>query len=133
MSDYLFFKTDREREQFLNLDPRLRGLALAVAAWQYGKWGIGVTITCIARTASENEAVGGVSRSAHVLEAGQIWHRAFDMRNNDLTLDQRRERHDYIMTNWNWRVMPPMIHTVDHNNGKGGDHTHVNLNLAYKL
>jgi hypothetical protein len=128
----IHYKTDAIKAEWEHLHPIVRGLLLTVAAWQYAKWSVPITVTCIVRDSEENKRVGGLPQSAHVLTPGQIWARAVDIRNNDLTIDQRRERRDFILTHWNWKVLPPMIHVVDHNSG-AGDHTHINLNLAYKM
>ena len=130
--EHIQFKTDKEREQWDRLDPRVRGLLLAVGAWQFAKFGIDLVVTCIIRDTDENARVGGRPQSAHVLTPGQIWARAVDIRNTNLDTDQRRARRDFILTHWNWKVMPPMIHVIDHDSG-AGDHTHINLNLAYKM
>jgi hypothetical protein len=128
--EYLMFKTDRIGEEYKRLDPRCQGVLLAVSQWQFEKWGIPVTITCIIRTSDENAAIGGLIQSAHVLVPGQLYARAWDMRNTDLTTDQRRERRDYILYHWNHGAQ--MFHARDHDSG-AGDHTHVNLNQGYKL
>lgn len=132
MLDYIDYKTDKEKQDWERLDPRVKGLLLALALWQYLKWGIRLTITCITRTPDENLAVGGMIHSAHVLIPNQIWARAVDIRNSDLTPEQQRERREFVLVHWNWKTMPPMFHMIDHDAG-GGQHTHLNLNYQYLI
>jgi len=127
---FIRFKTGRDQEDWDKLDPRMKGLLMAVAAWQYTKWEKSLTITCIVRTAEENAAVGGLERSAHVMVPEQRYARAADLRNNDLTLYQQTERRVYIEDHWNHGA--PMFHVIDHDSGHGA-HTHLNLNFGYRL
>lgn len=132
MSTHLLFKTVREEDGYNNLDPRIKGLLLALALWQFLKWGIPLTITCIVRTLQENKDVGGQDNSAHILRPGQLWARAVDLRNHDLTEQQQAERREFVLSHWNFGQMPAMFHMIDHDSGHG-QHTHLNLNYQYMI
>jgi hypothetical protein len=121
----------RLRQEFEESDPRLRALTLEVGHWQYTKWGIPLTITCICRTKDENTAVGGRDMSAHTRRPGQTYHRAHDWRNRDLTESQQAERRDRVAAIFNWKV-PMLFHVLDHDSGHGA-HTHININYPYMI
>ena len=132
MDDVLKFKSGEEEDEWGAVDPRLKGLVITVAIWQYIGWGIPFTITGIIRTPDENEAVGGIIKSAHVMQPGQIWARAVDCRNQNLSDEQQCARRKFINEHWNVKTMPEMFHVIDHDSG-AGDHTHINLNYGYMI
>lgn len=128
---YIVFKTDREGLEWKTLDPRMQGLLLAMSQWQFEKWAIPVTVTCINRTPEQNGAIpGSNNQSAHMMRPHQLYFRAVDIRNKDLTPQQQRERREYVLFHWNKGGQ--MIHFLDHNSG-AGDHTHININYGYMI
>jgi hypothetical protein len=122
----------RLREEFeTKLDPRLRALLLEVGRWQMATFGIPLVVTCLIRTLSENMDVGGKQDSSHILKAGDSYARAADLRNHDLTAEQAKQRRDYILIHFNWKV-PLLFHVLDHDSGHGA-HTHININYSYAI
>lgn len=132
LDNALKFKSQKEQDEWDAVDPRLKGVIIVVAIWQYIGWGIALTITGIIRSADENATVGGLIKSAHIMRPGQIWARAIDARNSDLTYEQREARRKFMLDHWNYKTMPTMFHVIDHDSG-AGDHTHLNLNYQYMI
>jgi len=63
------FKTPRIADEFLDLaqmNPRLKGVLLALEQFTEVELGKGVVVTCLRRTPDENVACGGIVLSPHL-------------------------------------------------------------------
>jgi len=114
---------ERLRNEFFGpLHPMLRGLILEHARWMEREWKADLIVTCVGRTAAENEMIGGRPKSAH------LDFRAIDCRSRHLTVEQKGPFISRIKDIWPL----PIVHAIFHT-GQTGEHFHININRAYQI
>ena len=112
-----------QREFNERLDPKARAFYLEIEDYVYSKYAVRLVITCIERTVTENEKVGGVKLSAHVKRPG-YYVRALDVRAKDLSTQIITDIISHAK-----RVWGDMVHILAH--GGTAYHIHMNVNLGY--
>lgn len=88
------------------------------------RFGSDLTVTCVLRTPSQNEEVGGVKQSAHIPGVDGIG-RAVDLRSSSFTEAEKAFILKYMEKRWG-----PVVHFILHNAGTA-PHFHLNVNYQY--
>ena len=112
-----------QREFNERLDPKARAFYLEIEDYVYSKYAVRLVITCIERTVTENEKVGGVKLSAHVKRPG-YYVRAVDVRAKDLSTQIITDIIGHTK-----RVWGDAVHILAHEGT--AYHIHMNVNLGH--
>ena len=108
---------------WMAIDGRLRGVFLELAEYLMQKYGIGIVLTCLIRSAEENKAVGGSSTSAHRDGEG----RAGDLRSRSFTPEQITDIEDHLVQTWG----TDFLYVLVHDSGRG-PHIHINIRWQHR-
>lgn len=116
------YKEPRLKGQFdYLLDPRFRGVLLAIDHRHQREYGEEIMATSLVRTVKENEHVGGRPGSSHLGIEGA--------RGGDFSLKGWTEQMIDETVRWIKAVWGPMIHVRIH--GKETKHMHININRSF--
>lgn len=111
----------RLEDEFRNhIKGSLRALLLELNLWFFNNSGKNLTVTCLYRNSTENQAVGGVPMSAHLTGF------AADLRSVGLTDEEIAAILLHVKAVWG-----PIVYCIYHNSGSG-PHIHLNINRAYR-
>lgn len=110
-----------------SIDPRLKAILSELATWTICEFNKGIIITCLNRTETENQAVGGRPKSSH------LDGRAVDFRSWTFSSDQIKKVLLHIKRIWQRtdETLVPMVHIIHHDSGRG-EHIHLNVNYHYR-
>lgn len=138
MNSWLQFKSEGGLVQYERLfaewkeilDPRLKGVGYWLAQYMFEKYGRPLVISCIGRTETENDAVGGVKWSSHLILKDRRWVYALDFRSRDLPVEEKPKLVQHITETWN-PPGHPFLYCLHHDSG-AGEHIHINVNRLYR-
>ena len=106
--------------QYCNeIDPKLRAVLLDIDFWLQRRHGIEVVVTCLNRTPTYNEKIGGRPNSAH------LDGRAADIRSFNLPADVLAGLITRVKSIWG-----DMVHIIHHDGT--APHIHINVNRSFK-
>lgn len=115
----LEYKARLETEFYRTIDKRLKAILLDLADTLWRKFELNVTITCLNRTAEENQKFNGSPFSSHLSGRGadiRTWH--FNEKVLAYIID-------YCYTTWS----DDFVYLKIHDSGSGN---HLHLNIRYK-
>lgn len=105
------------------LDPLARFAVTDLTEIMFQEFHVDMIVTCVNRSLTENQAVGGVEKSAHIPVNGIG--RAVDLRSFHLTDYQKKFLVAYVKARWG-----SVVHCILHEGGTA-DHFHLNVNYQY--
>lgn len=119
----MLFKTERQQQEWNSpeLDPRLRGIVLAVAEFVWRNYKRSAVITSIWRSDAEQKSIYG--EDVKKLSPHQFW-RGIDMRTRDYTQDEITGIIAFLNKNWPRVDGKPLV--IYHDVGRG-DHLHIQV------
>lgn len=104
------------------IDPRLRAILLELAEWVRVKQEADITLTCLNRTITENEQVGGYKFSAHLSGRGA------DIRTWGFSVKQIEAIMTYLKESWG----EEFIFVLYHGSGSS-NHLHINIRWKHHI